>query len=108
VSALDTIVVPLEPLAATKAWRDVVTEAGGVCTCTGACGSNHKSTQGRCPHSLSGGYRLFLTETAGLLCARCTDGHAAAQRKAARAAAARQRGPEGLFDLLAETGGGLT
>lgn len=107
-SAIDTITIPEQPLAATRAWRDAVAAAGGVCTCTGVCGSAHASTHGRCPHALTGGYRLFLTASGALLCVRCFDGHATAQRKAARVAAAQLREPESLFDLLAESGGGLT
>lgn len=103
-SALDTIEVPPEPLSATAAWRAAVAAAGGVCTCTGACGKAHQRTAGRCLHCLTGGYRLFLTTTGELVCAGCFDALMALRRKTTRAAA---HSPEsaGLFDLA---NGGLT
>jgi hypothetical protein len=102
VSTLDTITVPDEPLFTTRSWSDAVAAAAGVCTCTGLCGSAHKSSAGRCVHSLSGGYRLFLTDAGALLCARCFDAVKTVRRKAERAAAA--PAPENLFDLLAASG----
>ena len=107
-SALDTITIPDQPLFTTRSWSDAVAAAKGACTCTGLCGSTHAGTAGRCAHSLTGGYRLFLTEAGDLLCARCFDAVKAAQRKAARAAVEAAPAPESLFDLLAATEGGLT
>lgn len=103
-SALDTIEVPPEPLAATAAWRAAVAAAGGVCTCTGACGKAHQRTAGRCLHSLTGGYRLFLTAAGELVCAGCFDALSSLRRQATRAAAQSPE-PPSLFDL---TNGGLT
>jgi hypothetical protein len=97
VSALDTIDVPAEPLAATAAWRAAVAAAGGVCTCTGVCGKQHQRTAGRCLRSLTGGYRLFLTTAGELLCAGCFDALSALRRKTARAAITAPE-PVGLFD----------
>lgn len=107
-STLDTITVPAEPLFTTQAWRDAVAAVHGVCTCAGVCGAKHAKTHGRCEYSLAGGYRLFLTDTGHLLCARCFDGHTTTQRKAARAAADAVPEPESLLDLLATTEGTLT
>jgi hypothetical protein len=104
VSALDTIEVPPEPLAPTAAWRAAVAAEGGVCTCTGACGKQHQRTAGRCLHSLTGGYRLFLTTAGELLCAGCFDALSALRRKATHAAVTAPE-PASLFDA---TNGGLT
>jgi hypothetical protein len=104
VSALDTIEVPPEPLAATAPWRAAVAAAGGVCTCTGACGKAHQRTAGRCLRSLTGGYRLFLTTAGELLCAGCFDALTAVRRKTTRAATQSPE-PLSLFDLA---NGGLT
>ncbi len=93
------------PLAATPAWREAVAAANGLCTCTGACGRKHANSYGRCAHSLSGGYRLFLTEVGALLCAACFDKVTTAQRKAIRDAAEAAPEPENLFDPLAEATG---
>jgi hypothetical protein len=101
---LDTIEVPPEPLAATAAWRAAVAAAGGVCTCTGACGKAHQRTAGRCLHSLTGGYRQFLTPAGELLCAGCFDALSALRRKTTRAAA---HSPEPL-SLFEVAHGGLT
>lgn len=104
-SALDTITIPDEPLFTTRSWSEAVAAAKGVCTCTGLCGGKHAGTAGRCVHSLTGGYRLFLTDAGELLCARCFDAVKALQRKAARRAADAAAEPESLFDLLAATEG---
>ena len=107
-SLLEKFAFPDQPLFTTQAWRDAVTAAEGVCTCTGLCGRRHKDNARRCIHSLTGGYRLVLTDAGDLLCPVCFDGRKAAQRRAARAAAEAAPAPESLFDLLAATEGGLT
>jgi len=43
------------PIAATDAWHAVMDAAGHRCHCTGACGSGHTRTEGRCDRT-HGGY----------------------------------------------------
>jgi hypothetical protein len=56
------------PLAVTPLWREVTARAGERCECTGDCGNGHtggarKTGDGRCPHRLESGWRLFVVPT---------------------------------------------
>lgn len=104
------------PIAATATWETVIVAAGGMCQCTGACGSRHTTTAMRCDRTQDvEGIRLVTAPTDLTLrpheaaavpvaelrawCPRC---HTAARRRQTatrRATAQYQQPSEGLFDL---------
>jgi len=85
----------LLPLGATKQWLETAQAAGFCCQCTGACGSGHRASSGRCDKTLAklSGVRLYAVPTEPgsphliALCGDCVDKRDRLVRKAANDAA---------------------
>jgi len=101
----------LLPLGATPAWLATTAAAEYRCECTGACGTGHRKSAGRCDKALAKhtGVRLYATPakpgaaTLIAVCGDCLDKRERIERKAATDAAhALADLAPSLYDLLAE------